>query len=105
MTRKRIQELNPIIGEFLLELRKNFNVSAKATCFVSEKIFHLLSTGRKQHTQMFHRAYTNSYNVRLDDVPKVILFLKSLFQMACKNLAPRKPFLRLLNRRKVLLNL
>ena len=39
-----------IIGEFILELLENFNVSTKATCFVSEKIFHFLSIDRKQHT-------------------------------------------------------
>ena len=33
-------DYDTITGEFLLELRENFNVSTKATCFVSEKIFH-----------------------------------------------------------------
>ena len=39
-----------IIGEFILELLENFNVSTKATSFVSEKIFNFLSIDRKQHT-------------------------------------------------------
>ena len=69
-------------------------------CFVYEKIFHLLSIDRKQHTKMFHRAYTKLSNVQLDYEPKAILFSESQFQLACKKLAVRKPFLSLLNKQK-----
>ena len=41
----------------------------------------------------------------LDYEPKAILFSGTLFELACKKLAVRKPFLSLLNRKKILLSL
>ena len=69
-------DYDTITGEFPQELRENFNVSTKVTCYVCEKFFHLLSINRKQHTKMFHRAYTKSSSVQLDYEPKAILFSK-----------------------------
>ena len=46
---------NTIIGEFLPDLLESFNVSTKVTCFASKK--NPFALHRKQHTEMFHRAY------------------------------------------------
>ena len=91
-------DYDTIIGEFLLELHENFNVSIKAMCFVSAKIFHLLSIDRKQ-------LYTKLSNVQLDYEPKAILFSESQFQLTCKKISSEKALSQFIKQTEILLNL
>ena len=80
-----------IIAEFLLELRENFGTSTKATCFVSEKLLNLLEIDRKQHSDMFFRAYQYRHpDNPLEYEPKAILFSNSPFEMPCKKFCSEK---------------
>ena len=78
-----------IIGEFLLDLLENFNVSTKVTCFASEKKIHLLCI-ESNIQKCFTELTIKSSNAQLDYDPKAILFSKSPLQLACKIFSSKK---------------
>ena len=76
-------------------LPEKFDISTKATCFIREKNFHLLSIDRKQHTKMFYRAYTKSSNVKCVYEPKAIFVF-----LACRKFSSEKALYQFIKRKE-----
>ena len=79
---------NTIISEFLLELREKLNVITAATCFIAEKINHLLKTDRR----IFQKMLTDNLdkNINLNYEVKTSLNSSSPFQRACEKFTGQK---------------
>ena len=42
-----LPNINTVVGNILLELREQFNVTTNATCFIAEKMFQIIDSDRK----------------------------------------------------------
>ena len=76
------EDCDSLIREFLLELRKKFNLTTVATCFVAEKLNYLLKIDKKT----LRKAFFNNLdeNIMLNYEAKVVLHINSLFQRVCE---------------------
>ena len=74
-----------IIGEILLDLRENFNVTTKATCIISGKILDVINTDRQILVNKINKSlHKNLADVNLDFETKAILNSESPFFSACQ---------------------
>ena len=77
-----------LIGEFLLELRKKFNVTTAATCFVAEKRNYVLEIDRKTLRKTFFNNLDE--NIELNYETKAVLHVNSPFQRVCERFRGEK---------------
>uniref|UniRef100_A0A7M6DS12 Uncharacterized protein n=1 Tax=Clytia hemisphaerica TaxID=252671 RepID=A0A7M6DS12_9CNID len=71
------------IHSFLLELREKYFVTTEATCFISEKLSHILSIDRKRHGEAIKSSLSrNIANFKLDHETKMILQCESEYAIA-----------------------
>ncbi len=71
------------VHSFLLELRERYFVTTEATCFLSEKLSHILSLDRERHREAIESSLTrNNQNFQIDHETKMVLKCESEYAIA-----------------------
>ena len=73
------EKAKDLVSDFLLELRERFSCTTKATCFVAEKLSHILDMDRRYHSARVMESVKENLGVQLDYVSKTILESESVF--------------------------
>ena len=69
-----------LVANFLLELREIYGTTTEASCFVSEKVMHILQLGNKIRYSMFTKSIRqNNPDIILDHESELILTCESAF--------------------------
>ena len=69
-----------LVANFLLELREIYGTTTEASCFVSEKVMHILQLENKIRYSMFTKSIRqNNPDIILDHESELILTCESAF--------------------------
>ena len=55
-----LPNFNAVVGNILLELREHFNVTTKATYFITEKMFQIIDSDRKLFSSVLRKSFVES---------------------------------------------
>ena len=55
-----LPNFNALVGNILLELREHFNVTTKATYFITEKITQIIDSDRKPFSSVLRKSFVES---------------------------------------------
>ena len=82
---------NQLVACFLLELLEKYSGTPEASCFVSEKVSHILQLENKARYAMFQESIRrNNPNFVIDHETKTLLTCKNPFSTAFKKFSGKK---------------
>ena len=82
---------NQLIACFLLELREKYSATPEASCFVTEKVSHILQLENKARYVMFQESIRrNNPNFVIDHETKTLLTCKNPLSIAFKKFSGKK---------------
>ena len=55
-----LPNINTVVGNILLELTEQFNVTTKATCFIAEKMSQIIDSDRKRFSSVLRKSFIES---------------------------------------------
>ena len=79
-----------LVANFLLELREIYGTTTEASCFVSEKVMHILQLENKIRYSMFTKSSQNNPGTTLHHELQLILTCESAFVQAFKKFSGKK---------------
>ena len=82
---------NQLTAFFFLELREKYGTTTEASCFVSEKVSHILQLENKVRHAMFQESIRrNNPNFVIDHETETLLTCESPFSIAFKKFSGKK---------------
>ena len=79
-----------MVGNILLELREHFNVTTKATCFIAEKMSHIVDSDRKLFDSVLRKSFVESGIRKIDHQVNSLMKSESRYSTACKQFTGEK---------------
>ena len=96
-----LPNINTVVGNILLEITEQFNVTTNATSFIAEKMSQIIDSDRKHFSSVLWKPSVESAMRKIGHQVKSLLKSESRYSNACKHFTGEKSLSNFVQNKKI----